>query len=309
MTDSSDIASFAQDWELTALEHELTRRTTRLNVETYFVLELIREFDLREGWAESGQRSCAHWLNWQCGIDLGAAREQVRVAHALPELPRIAEAFREGRVSYSKARAMTRIAEPENEDKLLAIVRCNTASHVERVVRDYRKLDRLEALDAENRRYDARSLSWFIDGDGCWMLKGRFTPEQGAQIAKALEVAMEAAYRERNETSDRSAKPSADGAQAIPFPARCADALVRLTEGYLSGGTDDLNGGDRCTVHIHTTMDTLRARGEEAEAALEHGGHLSAETSRRLACDSGVVHWEEHESGVARRTTRRRCRE
>jgi hypothetical protein len=24
--------------------------------------------------------SCAHWLNWKCGIAMGAAREKVRVA-------------------------------------------------------------------------------------------------------------------------------------------------------------------------------------------------------------------------------------
>ena len=80
-------------------------------------------------------KSCAHWLNWKCGIGLGAAREKVRVAHALEKLPRVAAAMTEGRLSYSKARELTRVADASNEDYLLNIALCGTASHVEQVVR------------------------------------------------------------------------------------------------------------------------------------------------------------------------------
>ncbi len=74
------------------------------------MLELIREYDDSHGWAGPGLNTFAHWLNWKCGINLGAAREKVRVAHALVDLPKISEQFRLGEVSYSKVRAMTRVA-------------------------------------------------------------------------------------------------------------------------------------------------------------------------------------------------------
>ncbi len=111
---------------------------------------LIAELDRRRGWAEWGVKSCAYWLNWQCGIGLGAARERVRVAHALGKLPRIAAAMAEGRVSYAKARELTRVADASNEACLLNIALCGTASHVEETVRSYRR-----ALDAEELTRDA----------------------------------------------------------------------------------------------------------------------------------------------------------
>ncbi|MCH7538701.1 MAG: DUF222 domain-containing protein, partial [Proteobacteria bacterium] len=86
------------------------------------LLTLIHEFDEKEYWAQLGLCSCAHWLNFKCGIGMGAAREKVRVAHALAELPKISEEFARGALSYSKVRAMTRIADEKNEDYLLMIV-------------------------------------------------------------------------------------------------------------------------------------------------------------------------------------------
>jgi hypothetical protein len=88
--------------------------------------------------------------------------------------------------------------------------------------------------------------------------------------------------------------------------ARRADALQRIAESYLAGDAVQVNGGDRCTIHLHTDINTLRADGDSAESELSAGGHVSAETSRRLACDCGVVHWLEDGNGntldVGRRT-------
>jgi len=85
------------------------------------LLTLIREFDEKEYWAKLGLFSCAHWLNFKCGIGMNAAREKVRVAHALGKLPKINEAFANGVMSFSKVRAITRIADASNEDYLLMI--------------------------------------------------------------------------------------------------------------------------------------------------------------------------------------------
>ena len=97
------------------LVDEITTLAGHLNAANARFLALIAELDRRKGWAEWGVKSCAHWLNWKCGIDLGAARERVRVAHALVELPQVAAAMNESRLSYAKVRAMTRVATPANE--------------------------------------------------------------------------------------------------------------------------------------------------------------------------------------------------
>jgi hypothetical protein len=97
------------------------------------------------------RESCAHWLNWKCGIGLGAAREKVRVARALEQLPQVAAAMAEGRISYFKVREMTRVANTSNESFLLNIARCGTASHVEEVVRGYRPGGGGQPADSEKR--------------------------------------------------------------------------------------------------------------------------------------------------------------
>jgi len=155
-----------------------------------------------------GLNSCAHWLNWQCGIDLGAAREKVRVAHALKDLPRISEAFRAGRLSYAKVRAMTRVATPDNEDYLLMTAHHGTASHVERLVRGYRQVKRAEALAQENDRCELRELARHLSEDGSLEIKARLTPEQGARVVAALNAALDAGRAERPDVSAETSSPS-----------------------------------------------------------------------------------------------------
>ena len=98
----------------------------RIHVATYELLVLLREFDARAGWA-NGFLSCAHWLSWRTGIDLGAAREKVRVARALAALPQISAAMQRGALSYAKVRALTRVATPANEARLVDAARADTA--------------------------------------------------------------------------------------------------------------------------------------------------------------------------------------
>jgi len=178
------------------LEIQITDLSAHIHAATYRLLELIREYDDSHGWTGPGLNTCAHWLNWKCGLSLGAAREKVRVAHALKDLPMISKLFRLGEVSYSKVRAMTRVATAENEEFLLQIARYGTATHVERVVRNYRKVKRIEALQHDNERHALRKLYWYTDDDGCLVLKGRFPPEMGMKIVRTLECAMDEIYEE-----------------------------------------------------------------------------------------------------------------
>ena len=130
--------------ETARLGNAIAELAARIQAATYELLVLIYEFDEREGWGE-GFQSCAHWLNWRTGLAMGAAREKVRVARALAELPRLSAAMRRGALSYSKVRALTRIATPVSEERLLDFARCATAAHVERLVRAWRRVDRIDA--------------------------------------------------------------------------------------------------------------------------------------------------------------------
>lgn len=143
------------------------------------MLRSIAEFDRREVWGKHGLNSCAHWLNWKCGIALGAVREKVRVARALESLPQISAAFASGVVSYSKVRAMTRVATPENEDALLMIARHGTAMHVEQTVRAYRRVQRIEETEKANGAHQARRLDWYYDDGMLLFLRpdGMLVPE------------------------------------------------------------------------------------------------------------------------------------
>ena len=94
------------------------------------LIELVFELDRSRPWRDQEIPSCAHWLNVYCGLDLVTAREKVRIAHALPKLPLIREAFRLGEISYSKVRAITRVAEWHNEAELVEMAKAHTAAHV-----------------------------------------------------------------------------------------------------------------------------------------------------------------------------------
>ena len=115
---------------LARLGDRIAELSARIQAATYELLVLIREFDEREGW--DGCVSCAQWLSWRAGLAPGAAREHVRVARALGELPKLSDAMRRGKISYSKVRAVTRVATPDNEDDLLYVCQAGTAAHVER---------------------------------------------------------------------------------------------------------------------------------------------------------------------------------
>ena len=111
---------------LQQLGNEIAELSVHIDAATVRLLDLILEFDMREGW-NNGFRSCAAWLAWRVGLDIGAARERVRVARALEGLPRLKAALARGELSYAKVRALTRVATPATEARRLAVGRAGTA--------------------------------------------------------------------------------------------------------------------------------------------------------------------------------------
>ena len=163
---------------LDRLGDEIAELSVHLDAATARLLSMIREFDARGGW-NTGFRSCAAWLSWRVGLDLGAARERVRVARALGTLPLLAEALACGQLSYAKVRALTRVATPETEAQLLGVGRAGTAAHVERIVRGWRLLDRRAETRETARRHANRVLRVYQDEDGMVVVRGRLEPEVG----------------------------------------------------------------------------------------------------------------------------------
>ncbi len=186
---------------LNALKAEITQLWGHINAATAHFLTLVAEFDRRQGWAQHGMASCAQWLNWQCGIGRVAATEKVRTARALASLPKIAAAFGEGRLSYSKVRALTRVATAATEDTLLHIALNGTAAHVERTVRGFRRVQRELERDEADAIHEQRYLDCRRQSDGSITLEARLAPEVGEMLLKALETA-EMQLEERGEDGE-----------------------------------------------------------------------------------------------------------
>jgi 5-methylcytosine-specific restriction endonuclease McrA len=266
--------------ELDQLGDEIAELSAHIEAATAHLLELIREFDARGGW-NTGFRSCAAWLSWRVGLDPGAARERVRVARALGTLPRLAQALARGELSYAKVRALTRVATPETEERLLAVGRAGTADHVERIVRGWRRVDRIAEARETARRHASRALHVYQDEDGMVVIRGRLAPEVGAVLVQALAAAREALYQQRR-ASDVSAETPTMAQQQ-------ADALALLAETALARGIDPGAPGERYQVVVHVDAPVLADPDAPGQSVLEDGAHVSAETSRRLACDASRV--------------------
>lgn len=254
-------------------------------------LEQLALFDRAKGYEAAECRSCAHWLNWKCGVALAEAREQVRVARALEELPTLRAAFAAGQLSFSQVRSITRVATPSTEEALVQLARHGTASHLQRVVRAWRRVAAADEAAAADRQYAERFLRWLWDDDGSLVLRGRLPAEDGAAVVAALQAAADGMEPEEDKTSgadrDEAGAPGDDEAAADPAQKaaqRSADALVGLAESFLAHGGESR----RAQVVVHVDALTLADdSGERCE--LDGGPALAAETARRLGCDASVV--------------------
>jgi hypothetical protein len=270
----------------TELAAEITELCSYIYAAESRLLTLIRKFDEEKYWAEQGLCSCAHWLNFKCGIGMNAAREKVRVAHALAKLPKISEGFSSGKLSYSKVRAMTRIADETNEDYLMMIAEHGTAHHVERLVSKFRTAKRLQDAEMANEQYTQREVTYFYDHDGCLVIKGRLPAEQGALIVKALEMAMDKSFVGAESDPDVGAGPARDN-----IAARRADALAEVAETYMNNSESSGSTADRYQVMVHVGAAPGR------DPSIEDGPGVTAVTSRRIACDSSIVTINEDKNG------------
>ena len=272
------------------LADEITTLAGHLNAAQYRFLKLLDEFDREQGWAGPGVRSLAHWLNWKCGLGDLVAREKVRVARALRELPMTDAAFERGEISYSKVRAMTRAATPENETQLLNIARHGTAAHMERLVRVYRQCrKRLDTSPIETEIRREERLYCFEEDDETMVLGGRVSIEQGQLLVKALDAMVAEMEKDEREAASETtenvsaetsvAESGANGSSEVsaatsgqyvsaetlsdgkpdtppfkPLRVRRATALVHIAEHYLAtrgSGATPMRSSDAYQVFVH----------------------------------------------------------
>jgi len=262
------------------LAREIATLSAHLDAATHRLLQCIRRFDHCGGWFEQGARSCAHWLSWRLGWDPGTARERVRVARALGTLPRIDRALRTGGLSYAKARALTRVATPENEQRLLALALVATGAQLERLCRGYRAgIEGQKAPAPEERSVHRRLLP-----GGRVKLELVLEPDEAELILRAVDRAREL----RAAQADRAPREGdGDVSAETPWPSR-ADGMVRLAESFLAGPPVSASGGERFQVMVHLDQEVLEPEGAWS-ATLEDGTRVCAETLRRVACDCALV--------------------
>ena len=239
-----------QQKRMRELGDDIAKTASAIDRTEHQLLSLLREFDATDGWSLDGATRFPAWLSWRCGMSPVAARERIRVSVALGELPLIDAALCAGEISYSKARAVTRVATVENEETLLASARGMTAAELEMLCRMLRTAPDGEAAKADpERRFSQRAVA-----DGMVRMSFTVPADEAGVVCAALDA-------------------------AAPSPNRRCEGLLEIADQATRGALSDRNPTE-VMFHIETS---------DFSGANADGASVSAETSRRLLCDAGIV--------------------
>ncbi|MGD0605380.1 MAG: DUF222 domain-containing protein [Streptosporangiaceae bacterium] len=327
---------------LERVEAQLCELAGHLAAATCRFLVLLGDFDARRGWASWDMNSCAQWLSWKCQLSSGTAREHVRVARALRDLPVLRAEFGAGRLSYAKVRALTRIATPATEAGLAEIAGPMTANQLERFARAHRKVTAADDTAARVRR----RLAWRFEDDGSLAGTFRLPPAAGAVLLQALRAAagdLDPHPRDHDTADEARGVPAetppadpAAGPEGGELPAAAAgpvtssdlaDALLVIAEAFLAGqvatasdpeiyqvivhvGTDALPPADPVGVPAETPQapSTPGHPADPARCHLQDGPAISITTAQMLTC-TAALSWLLHDrDGTALDAGRRRRR-
>ncbi|HKK27020.1 MAG TPA: DUF222 domain-containing protein [Gemmatimonadota bacterium] len=227
---------------LRQLGDDICALAAHIHAATCRFLLMVARFDRLKGWEAEGQPSCAHWLHFRTGLSLSTAREHVRVARALEGLPETAASMAQGRLSYSKVRALTRVATAETESDLLDLAEGSTTAQIERMVRGWKKASRRSEAAGERLRHEARRLAIYPDDDGMYVVRGLLEAETGALLMRAVEAAGDALYRAERDALDPVTGEPSGRAPRTPrerrkeAARRRADAIGLLAERAMGAG-------------------------------------------------------------------------
>jgi 5-methylcytosine-specific restriction endonuclease McrA len=335
----------AAEVPLERLEAQICELAGHLAAATCRFLVLLGDFDARRGWASWEMPSCAVWLSWKCQMSSGTAREHIRVARALRDLPVISAEFAAGRLSYAKVRALTRIATPGSEQGLVEIATPMTANQLERFARAHRQHSPADDAAAKIQR----RLTWRQEDDGSLTGTFRLPPLQGAVLVKALRAAAgdlehphdpvggpehphDPEHSHEAEPPDVSAGTPPVSEPRIATSSGLADALLVIAEAFLAEKIAASDNPDVYQVIVHVGTDAIATPdpaadpagvsaetpaavppvpGDPADPARRHvedGPAISASTAQMLTC-TAALSWMLHDrDGAVLDVGRRRRR-
>jgi hypothetical protein len=288
------------------LEAQICELAGHITAATARYLDLVADFDLRQGWASWEMKSCAAWLAWKCQIAPNTAREHVRVARALKDLTVTHGEFAAARLSYAKVRALSRIATPENEADLAEMALVMTAGQLDQFVRAHAAVS---SGEQDGRPvFRSRKLTWSQDQSGM-RISLQLPPSDAAVILQALR-AMTGDLDHSHAHEDDSGPPRTreqllderDAVSGLDWKTDCtprqkniasaddlADAMVAICGEYLSGRVASADNPDIYQVIIHAGTGAItnvpRAIAESAPAEAP----TFPETHPRLALAQSVL--------------------
>jgi len=275
------------------LADKIAAQAAHVDAATHELLAMIREFDEAGGWGMQHARSCAHWLSWRLGMSLGAAREHVRVAHRLAELPLVEEAMKRGALSYSKARAITRVATAENEATLMELAPHTSGQQMEVVCQNLRTAQLMTdkgAPEAKEEPLHRRVAYRAADDKGLVKCELWLAADEAALLKTVLDKratarAAKIAAEER-EVAGVPAGTSGGACTMRPHGFNAADAFVEWLQEEARG-----QHAQRSPVELIVVLD------KNGHATTTSGIPLAPETAQRLGCDCAVVGVIEDDAG------------
>jgi uncharacterized protein DUF222/HNH endonuclease len=265
------------------LGREITELASHIHAATCRWLGLVAEFDRRQGWGRSGCKSCAQWISWRCSIAPSAAREHVRVAHRLQQMPRIRAAFAQGRLSYSKVRALARVDNVEDENGLLILAEHATAAQLEKLVRAYRGVVTAERVAAGGR--PARYVMWEHADDGSLLLRARLPVEEGEVVLAALEATVQELRAGRRSASAEALDVDA----VVPGELSRRPELPYPGEELPSGSEGASAEAPRGSEELSGASEDARAEASRGDEGVAVGASAEAPTGSELRADALVL--------------------
>ncbi|MEU7798418.1 DUF222 domain-containing protein [Micromonospora arborensis] len=255
-------------------------------------LTLVRELDGRGTATAQGASCTAVWLRDRLRLGVGAARRLVALAATLDTGPAgVRDALADGLVDVEQVRVIAETVETvhtaagaQAADKAVGVLVDWAAQFDATQLRKLgtRILDHVapEIADAateaalraqESRATRDRHITISEQPDGRLRLTGILDIEAAALLRAAI---------------DPLTAPTGPDDTRTPGQRR-HDALADVCRLALTGAGLPDNGGDRPQLVVTTTYDVLRQH--LTTGTLDTGGHLSADTVRRLACDATIL--------------------
>jgi hypothetical protein len=275
------------------LEKRIGALAARIHAATAELVDLSAELDNDGAWSGVGMRSCAHWLSINIGVDVWIGGEMVRAGHALKTLPALRAAFADGRLSFDKIRAVTKVATPEDDELWLDVAMQASGGQLARICRGVKR-----ALEADDpRRGDDALLkrgvrTWWRD-DGMLELLAVLPKEDGALVVAAIEAAARVIATEERQVPSPD-HPELAGEHRTHSMLR-ADALLRVCEAWVAAAAQAPAIAPTTQVVVHVDEAVLTDAPTGGRSRIEDGPWLPPATVRRLSCDADVVTFTERD--------------